>query len=439
MNLRALRERYLPAGSLRLRLAGGALWTTIGGLTFQLSAMLTSIGSARILGESHFGELSMIRSTVLLFGVLAGTGLGIPATKYVAQYRTADPARAARLLGLILNVALVLSTTGALLFILLAHPISVHILKAGSLVVPMRIGAVLMAFNVLNGVQMAAIGGFEHFRGIAALLVFDSIAALACTLGGAYVYGVTGALGGAAVAAAAAAVIKHRVLLAQCRKWSVELVHRGLRAELPAVGSMLVPALLIGVSTQPFEWLARTMLARGSGFAEVGIFSAAYAWAVAVPFFATQITAPALSVLSNMHGTSNRAGFLRVVRGLGFGAIGLTMCISLPVMALSSWIMRTYGPSFAGASGVLVLLACAYTISPLSSVFRAALVATGNVWSQNLHAIIWGVTLSTAYYFLWPYGAAGLACSYLIAYAVVLVTQGTSVALASRNIGEQPA
>ncbi len=101
---------HLPAGSLRARMAYGTFWTLVGTMIAQLAGMLGSIFSARILGKVGFGELGMIRSTVLMFGVLAGTGLGMATTKYVAEFRVNDPFKAGRMIGLFMNTAFILGT-----------------------------------------------------------------------------------------------------------------------------------------------------------------------------------------------------------------------------------------------------------------------------------------------------------------------------------------
>ncbi|MHC4330621.1 MAG: oligosaccharide flippase family protein, partial [Planctomycetota bacterium] len=62
---------------------------------------------ARILGKTGFGELGMIQHTVSMFGIFAGLGLGITATKHVAEFRSADPARAGRIIALSSVTALI--------------------------------------------------------------------------------------------------------------------------------------------------------------------------------------------------------------------------------------------------------------------------------------------------------------------------------------------
>lgn len=151
--LTELIQTYLPTGSLRLRMARGAFWTFIGSVIAQGAGLLGSIFSARILGKVGFGELGIIRSTVLMFGVLAGTGLGMAATKYVSEFRIKDPLKAGRMIGLFMNTAFILGGSVTLLFLILVTPLAKWAMNAPGLTGALQIGCLLLLFNTINGVH----------------------------------------------------------------------------------------------------------------------------------------------------------------------------------------------------------------------------------------------------------------------------------------------
>lgn len=97
----------LPANSLRRRFIKGALWSVAAAVVSQGMRFLAFVIVARILGKTGFGELGMIQHTVSMFGVFAGLGLGLTATKHVAEFRSVDPARAGRIIALSSVVALI--------------------------------------------------------------------------------------------------------------------------------------------------------------------------------------------------------------------------------------------------------------------------------------------------------------------------------------------
>jgi O-antigen/teichoic acid export membrane protein len=432
---RSLEARYFPAGSLRGRLARGSVWSTFGTVSLQGTAMLAAIFTARVLGKTGFGELGLVRSTVMTFGVLAGTGLGLATTKFVAEFRNVDPARAGRLIGLLLNVAFGLSGAATLVCIALSSPIAARMMNAAWLAGPLRVGALLLFLGTVSGVQMGALSGLEDFRAVALLSVGDAVATLSSTVLGAWLFGLPGAVAGSVLAAALTFPLKQVIIRRRCRDAGITISHRNVSEELPSLWSFVLPAILLGVSAQPFEWMARVILARRpNGFAELGLFTAAYGWGQVVLLVPSQVTAPSMPILANMYGRRDRKGFLRLLKFVAAITAGCGFLVALPLMFLSKWIMRAYGATFANGWRVLAVVAVAYSVASLSSLFRATLVATGQMWWQNAHAAIWGATLVGAFFLLSAHGAVGLALSYLAAFCVVVVTQGISAWVAVRRL-----
>ena len=91
---------HLPANSLRRRFANGAFWSVAAAVVSQGMRFLAFVIIARILGKTGFGELGMIQHTVSMFGIFTGLGLGLTATKHVAEFRSTDPSRAGRIMTL---------------------------------------------------------------------------------------------------------------------------------------------------------------------------------------------------------------------------------------------------------------------------------------------------------------------------------------------------
>src|SRR6516165_235420 len=96
--LKAFWEK-LCGSPLGYRLARGAVWSFVGAVVSRGCGLLSSILVARMLGKTGFGELGILQSSVGLFATFAGFGLGLTSTKYVAEFRLKDPARAGRVIG----------------------------------------------------------------------------------------------------------------------------------------------------------------------------------------------------------------------------------------------------------------------------------------------------------------------------------------------------
>src|ERR1700688_3805570 len=103
----AKHQELVPAGSLRARVTLGIVWSLAGAVVSRGFLLAASVACARFLGREGFGALGMIQSTAGMFGVFAGLGLGLTATKYVSEFRRRDPAKAGRILALSASAAFV--------------------------------------------------------------------------------------------------------------------------------------------------------------------------------------------------------------------------------------------------------------------------------------------------------------------------------------------
>ncbi|QTA79204.1 Polysaccharide biosynthesis protein [Desulfonema limicola] len=109
----------IESSPLGYRLAKGAFWSLSGALISRGLGLLASILVARILGKTGFGELGIIQSTVGMFGVFAGFGMGLTATKHVAEFRYKNPEKAGRIIILSALLTVIFSGIMALLLFFL--------------------------------------------------------------------------------------------------------------------------------------------------------------------------------------------------------------------------------------------------------------------------------------------------------------------------------
>ena len=76
----------IEASKIGYRLAMGAFWSMAGAVISRGLMLAAWVLVARMLGKTGYGELGMIQSTVGMFGVFAGFGFGLTATKHVAEF-----------------------------------------------------------------------------------------------------------------------------------------------------------------------------------------------------------------------------------------------------------------------------------------------------------------------------------------------------------------
>jgi O-antigen/teichoic acid export membrane protein len=427
-----------PTGS---RLARGAFWSLSGALASRILALASSIFVARMLGKEGFGELGIIQSTVGMFQVFAGFGLGLTATKYVAEYHSTDPEKAGRIVGL---SSLVSAGTGALLalaMVLFAPWLALNTLAAPHLAGLLRLSAVMLVLGALSGAQIGVLSGFEDFKAIARISLIAGLANFPLVVGGVYLAGVKGAVLGLIASMGVNWLLNHVAVRSALRRIGVTRSLDGCSRELRVLWRFSVPAVLSGVMFGPIMWACYAMLVnQRGGYGEMGIFNAANQWRGAILFLPGAVGAIILPVLSNLRGQGDRPRYKKVLAYNVWFNGGVTLSVAIVVSLTAPFIMATYGNGFRSSYVVLVLLSFSAVLSATIGVIGEAIASEDRMWSGMFLNLLWGCVMIGATWFLVGHGAVGLALALLIAYIFHLLTVGayTYMYLLDRPSGENP-
>ena len=414
------------ADSLRGRFARSAAWSLIGAVISQGSALAASVITARILGRVQFGEYGMIQSTVGMLGVFAGMGLGLTATKYVAELRVTNPGRAGRIIALSSAVALGTGAIAVLALLTAAPWLATSTLNAPHLSTELRIGAALLFLNALNGAQTGVLAGFEAFRAIARVNLIQGVLTFPLAVAGVILMGLTGSVVALVASAALAWILNHIAIQAECSRNGVSIRWVGFWSERVILWRFSLPAFLSGALTSPAMWLASSILVnQPHGYAEMGVFSAANQWRTAVAFLPSLLSQPLLSMLSNL-GVGDSTSFRKLLRVNLLLSFGLSVFMAAPLVLSSSWIMKAYGRDFLAGRPVLILLVLAAVISSTVAVIGQAIASLDKMWWGFTFNLVWALVLLSSASLLVPrHGALGLAGAVVASYSVHALTVTT--------------
>ncbi|MBI2677652.1 MAG: oligosaccharide flippase family protein [Candidatus Koribacter versatilis] len=407
---------------LRRRLVGGAFWSVLDAGFKRGFALLISIVVARAMGREVFGEFGLVQSTVGMFGLFAGLGMSVTATKYVAELRASDPLRLGRILGLSRLVAVISGAAMTLVLVATAPWLARTTLAAPGIGWPLQLGCGLLFFGVVNGTVLGALYGFERFKavafvdGIAGLLGFGAVVL------GLRTHGLPGAIVGLVVGVALQGIGYWICLSHELRHSKLPVIYRGCTAEWRVLPRFSAPALLAVAMTGPVAWVCSTILVnQPGGYAQLGLFNAANQWHSLVLFLPLTLSAPFLPVLSSLFGTEP-AKYMKVLT-TGILANTLVALVAAgAVILLSRPIMASYGSSFVSGVPALVLLVLAAVISAAVWCVGQAIASSGNMWWGFALNLVWAVALVS---FLWLFrqsGAYGYALATLIAYGIHVFT-----------------
>lgn len=406
------------------RLARGVSASFLSSAITQLMGMLASILCARILDPEGFGALNMTRTTVLMFGVLSGTGLGIVAVKFVAEHRDIDLKKVGKYIGFLVSVSSLAGVFATLICLTLSKSIAIHILGSISLERPLQIGSLILLLSSLSGVQIGVLSGLERFYLVGFLTALDATVSFVAIILGAKFWGLEGAIAGSALALLITFPIKSYFLVGVCKELAIAISYRLSIRGMRELIIFIFPAIAVGLCAQPFDWIARVILTNSNnGYLQLGLFSMAVTWSQIVIFIPGQIAAPTQAILSNLVGNGEWRKVSNVIKHSGLIIIGASLVVTIALWFFSSNITKLYGEQYSSASGTIVLLCFSSVFCAASMITKNYLYAKNKVWVVVNSHLLMGIILCGFGFALKDYGADGLAIAYLLGWASLFFFQ----------------
>lgn len=418
-----LREKRFPAGSLQHRFAAGAIWSLAGTLVARGLNLITSIVIARSLGKVGYGEFGIIQSTVLIFGTFAGLGLGMTATKYLAEYHRSDPGKAGSILSLSLFVAVLSGALIALVFAIYSPELADGSLAAPQLTPLLRLGSVLLFLEAFNGAQTGALAGFESFRAIASVNFVAALVSFPVTIVGVWLAGLQGSVWGLVAFSATSCFLNYRALRSACTSGGINISYAGCLKEWPVLWHFTLPSFIANALVGPVTWLCYSMLVKQpTGYAEMGILNAANQWRSFLLLLPGIFSSIALPMLSSTSGTDEENSFARIINLNQRASIVVVVPLGIFLMFVGDLILGWYGRDFRDGYPVIVGTLAGITISSIGSAAGSAIQARGKMWLGALMNFTWGaVYLLYVYCTVSALGARSLAYGFALAHLVLLL------------------
>jgi O-antigen/teichoic acid export membrane protein len=409
-----------PSGSVAMYFAIGAFWALVGAVVLRGLTLASSVLAGRLLGTTGFGEVGMIQSTQGLFGVVAGAGLGLAATKFVAEFRSTDPAKTGRCVTLATTIALISGTLMALGLLLLSGVIASRVLNAPHLTVELQVATGLVLLGTISGVQTGALVGFANFRTLAILNSIRGACLCVFLIAGIKLGGVLGGVIGLVVTEALTVLGNHvalRPFLGEAVAWQDR---NAAWCEMVMMCRFGVLSLLGSICVMSAMWFANVLLvAQPDGYASLGVFSAAERWRQLLLFLPTSFSPVSLTMLSNLHSTDDPRAYRRLF-GLNVAlSTAIVVVPSIGIMICASPAMGLFGDEYRAGWMTLVILSASSAAVMLNTLLGQILVSRGAIAGRFALDVLLAAVLAIASWQLIPiYRDLGMALGSLIAFAV---------------------
>ena len=434
----------------------GAFWSISSAGISRGMNLLAMVLVARVLNSKEgYGSAGVVLTFVGAMSQFASMGIGLTATKHVAEFRLKDPKRAARILSFVMMLGCISIILMSVVEVATAWFLADRLYGQPELGLPLAVAAMLLGSSVATLMLEGAMAGFEDFKGIARNTVRGSLAMVPLAVPLTWWLGLPGMVVGLSLAQMVTVVLHLRSVLSNSRSCNMHLSPRGVWEERGIFWRYAMPSFLTAACTAPAVMLSNAAVSRSpGGLMGLGGYNAANQWGGFVLFLPRALRRLTLPMLSRLQGDpSDSQRYMRALwANLALNG-GVAALMAIPLALLSPWIMSIYGPEYRGDWDILAIVAMAGIFQAVNDVVTQVSASMGKIWWDWAIHVVWGAVLLSLTLVLVPHmGVRGQVWAVAVAMANHMVLnivaarffirararqQATALAMAPATLQEQ--
>lgn len=402
------------------RLASGTFWLFSSTIIEQGIKFLSTLFVARFLGKNDYGAIGIISSTIITISTVANLGLGLTATKTIAEYKELNKDKLGQVIFFIRIITFLISCFVSIFCLINSRYISIYVLNDKNLQPAFEFAIIQLFFTIINGWQIGALTGFEAYREIAEISVIRGILTFTLTIILTRLLGIRGFFIAMSIISIFNWIANNFVIRRKMKDFQIQTKLKLNSIDLHFLWKFSLPAYLSGIIVTPVTWISNTIIVKmQNGFGELGIYNAANQWKTILLFIPSIFVTISLPILADkkINSPENEEVKLTIEKIQSY----LLICIvplALIIMFFSDFIMSLYGTSYIGRESILICLICGVLIQSIGSVTGPLIQARFSMWIGLLINLIWGSTYLISVVALTNmFSGLGLALSYCISYS----------------------
>jgi O-antigen/teichoic acid export membrane protein len=373
---------------------------------------------AKDLGKENYGKFVILQSTLIVISLIAGFGINTIASRYTAEYKSNELSKLLHLLRVCKLFILYFGISTALITILLSNWISLHIFKSPDLKIPVMIIGFTALFVAIDSFQKSVLVGLEAMKQFSKGTVLGAFLTLPILIILTQTHGLIGSTAGLLLGSITQCVISKCLMQQELEKIATpEICHDG-GVKIKHILSLSIPSFLSNIVVPPAHWIAQILVSGTSGgYQQVAVLGIAMQWFNVIMFIPGTTGRILLPILSETLSKGARDNSKKVLLlSIATNALS-TFPIFILITLFSKYIMSLYGDSFSNETLALILSVSTATILSWITPIGALVIATSRFWLGAMMNLLWATIYISLSFKLREFGAAGIMCSLLIAYA----------------------
>ena len=413
--------------TIGLRLVNGISWSLFGSVAGKGLMIIAFIFVARIIGQNAYGQVGIIRSTIVMFLAFSSAGMGLTASRYIAVYRNANPQKARQIYLASNKIALFSGLIIAILVFIFSPQITHYFFGNTSLTISLRISSLAIFLITMSSAQNGVLNGFEDFKSIGIISIIHGVIQLILLVIGAKYCGINGVIWALALSAGCLYLLNRVAIKKQFTKTERLPVKKIFDKNIAAIFlKFSLPAILSGLVTIPILWWSKTQLIQQTNFTEMAIYDVAEQWYNILIFIPAALGGIILPILSNTLVEGTKAQYNKLIKiNLAVNA-GITLLFAIIITPLSSFIIKFYGEEFTKNYLPLQIMLFTAVFYATNNVLGQVIASKGKMWAGFAINVLWAVWLflfSILFINKLSLGAEGLAYAMLASYVLHSITQ----------------
>lgn len=376
---------------------------------------------ARMVGPEEFGKFALVVSTIDTVQVLSGSGLGLAATKFAAEFRSTLKDRVGQVLGILSLTTVLTGSLGAMALYFGADTLSTKVLDDPALSSLLKIGAIALLFGTLNVSQTGALVGFEAFNLAAKVNAISGLVAVSSTTIGVLKSGIKGAIIGYTISCFFNWGVNWFAVRWVARSQGVPFSFKIRKKEIIPILHFVLPSALGDLISIPVNWACRVALAgQPGGAVQYGMFHAAHQTGMLLNQVSIVLGAPLLPAMASVKDAAERKQ-LTAINLVWYWCAGVLLIF--PLLIFPESLGLVFGDYMFNQDAFITtaILAVVTILVAYKRGIANALIANGNMWWSLASNTSWAVVLAATLAVLISHGAVGLASAFAISYIINII------------------
>lgn len=402
-----------------------SLWAVFGSFVSKGFNFASIAWIAKILGPESYGEYNVIQTTIGMFGTVSGLGMGLAATKLIAEFRGRDNAKVSKIISTLYVLSFIISLCVAIVFFATSDIVASSLLNNNKLTTLLQITSVIVIFDAISGVQNGVLTGFESFKEISFINILVGIVSAPLLIIGTYYFDLLGLTIMLLLTKLITVIINKIYLNVKLKKDDIYVKIEINKDVLKSIFAIGIPSFLSGLSTSPVNWITTSIFVNQPlGYQNLGLYNTANQLRTLVlllPDSAGKVTMPQLA---NAFGKHDFKRFNKTVLITFVWNLVLSVVPALILFFFGGLFKQFFGAQFELNDDLIVIVLLTGILVAVTNAIGYIFICSNLIWYDFILRIFWGLALVVLIFFYGRFnGALGYGTSILGASIVHMVAQ----------------